>query len=139
MPELGSDTEPTRVLLVVRNTPENQSLSDGLKRRMPELLVDQAEGVVSGLAHLFETPPDILLIDATIPGIDATVFCRELNALSIASRLRVIVVRPRSMAEHDSAIKESGVSTILDAPINIEEIYESILPNSNEAMRNKAS
>ena len=44
MPDLGSDAEPTRLLLVMRNSEETKGLNDSLKQRMPELRVDQAEG-----------------------------------------------------------------------------------------------
>lgn len=139
MPELGSEAEPTRLLLVMHNSDETKALSDSLKQRMPDLHVDQAEGVVSGLAHLFESPPDILIIDAVMPGIDATVICRELGNLAIASRLRVIVVRPTSMAEHDEAIREAGAWTILDAPVSLDDVCENLSLTNGEVPRTKAS
>ena len=64
---------------------------------------------------------------------------RELGGLAIASRLRVIVVRPSSMAEHDEAMREAGAWTILDAPINVDEICESLTLNNGEIARTKAS
>jgi CheY-like chemotaxis protein len=88
---------------------------------------------------LFETPPDILLIDATMPGIDAKVICRELGNLAIASRLRVIVVRPATMAEHDEAIREAGAWTILDAPVSLEDICENLSLSNGDVPRIKAS
>jgi len=139
MPELGTDTEPARLLLVLRTGGETKQLTDALKQRMPELRVDHADGVVSGLAHLFESSPDILVIDATMPGIDATVLCRELGSLSISSRLRVIVVRPAVMAGMDEAMREAGAWTILDAPVSAEEICESLLVGNYELARTKAS
>jgi excisionase family DNA binding protein len=139
MPELGSDAEPTRLLLVMRPSDEVKVLIEALKVRHPELRVDLAEGVVSGLAHLFESPPDILLIDATMPGIDAAVICRELSSLSISSRFRVIVGRPRNLQDMDVAIRESGASAILDTPITAEEICDNLALGSFDVARIKAS
>lgn len=139
MPELGADATPTRLLLVMHATAESKQITEVLKQRLPELHIDQAEGVVSGLAQLFESPPDILLIDAAMPGIDATVICRELGALAIASRLRVIVVRPPSMSSHDEALRSAGAWTILDAPITVDEICESVSVGNYELSRIKAS
>jgi PleD family two-component response regulator len=139
MPELGSDAEPTRLLLVMRSTDEAKSLMEALKLRMPELRVDQAEGVVSGLAHLFESPPDILLIDATMPGIDATVLCRELGGLAVSSRLRVIVGRPTSMSTLDDAMREAGAWSVLDSPITADEICDSLALGNYDLARTKAS
>jgi DNA-binding response OmpR family regulator len=139
MPELGSEAEPMRLLLVMHNTSETKVLSEGLKQRMPELRVDQAEGVVSGLAHVFESPPDILLIDSTMPGIDASVLCRELGNLAIASRLRVIVVRPLTAADHDDSVREAGAWSILDAPASLDDVCESITINNGDLSRTKAS
>jgi DNA-binding response OmpR family regulator len=138
MPELGSEAEPTRLLLVMHNTPETKILCEGLKQRMPELRVDQVEGVVSGLAHVFESPPDILLIDSTMPGIDASVLCRELGSLAIASRLRVIVVRPKAAANQDDSIREAGAWSILDAPASLDDVCESITLNNGDLSRTKA-
>jgi DNA-binding response OmpR family regulator len=139
MPELGSDAEPTRLLLVMRASDEVRALIEALKVRQPELRVDLAEGVVSGLAHLFESPPDILLIDATMPGIDASVICRELSGLSISSRFRVMVGRPRNLQEMDGAFRDAGASAIMDTPVAVDEVCENLAHGSFDVTRIKAS
>src|SRR5512133_2858709 len=108
MPELGAESEPMRLLLVVRPIPEGKELREALGQRMPDLRVDQAEGVYSGLAHLFESPPDVLVIDASLPGVDVTVLRRELSGMVVGSKLRVIVIRPVDMASLDDSIREAG-------------------------------
>jgi excisionase family DNA binding protein len=139
MPELGSDAEPTKLLLLMPASPDSKQLIESLKQRLPDLRVDHAEGVVSGLAHLLEAPPDVLLIDATMPGVDAAVICRELASLSVASRLRVIVVRPPPMSSGDEGLREAGVWTILDAPVATDEVFDSLAVGNLDATRPKAS
>jgi DNA-binding NtrC family response regulator len=139
MPELGAESEPMRLLLVVRPTPEGKELREALGQRMPELRVDQAEGVYSGLAHLFESPPDVLVIDASLPGVDVTVLRRELSGMVVGSKLRVIVIRPVDMASLDDSIREAGAWSVLDAPVTADDVCESLSLGNLDVTRTKAS
>lgn len=139
MPELGTESEPMRLLLVVRPAPESQELRVAIGQRMPDLRIDQADGVYSGLAHLFESPPDVLVIDASMPGIDVTVLCRELRTLAAGSKLRVIVIRPLDMASLDDNMREAGAWAVLNAPVTAEDVCESLSVGHLDGSRTKAS
>jgi excisionase family DNA binding protein len=139
MPELVADTEPLRLLLALGSPEQAKRLAEALRAGHPELRVDVAEGVVEALAHLFDSPPDALLVDATLAGIDIHVLCRELGTCSVSARVRVVVVRPPSMSELDEPLREVGVWAVLNSPASQDTIAECLSLGSFELTRPKAS
>jgi excisionase family DNA binding protein len=139
MPELAPETEPFRLLIALRTSEEARRLADVLRTSYPDLRVDVTEGVVEMLAHLFDSPPDGLLVDATLAGIDIHVLCRELGNCSISSRVRVVVVRPQSMLALDELLREVGVWAVLDNPVSQEKIADCLSLGNAELARSNAS
>ncbi|MGC4069326.1 MAG: hypothetical protein QM784_32690 [Polyangiaceae bacterium] len=62
-----------------------------------------------------------------------------MSGLSISSRLRVIVGRPRNLQDRDAAIREAGANAILDTPITADEICDNLALGSFDVARIKAS
>lgn len=139
MPDLVSEEEPLRLLLAVKSSAEGKQLAEQLRAIHPEVRVDATEGVIETLAHLFESPPDALLLDATLAGIDVQVLCRELSQFSGSSRVRVVVARPPAMSNLDSALREVGVFSVLDAPPSAEAIADCLSLDNASLIRPKAS
>lgn len=139
MPELVADEEPLRVLIALQSAGEGRSLADRIHNTHPEVRVDVTEGVVETLARLFDAPPDALLVEATLPGIDVQVLCSELSQFAASARVRITVVRPPSMCHLDGALRDAGVWSLVDAPARPETVAESLaLANVNQP-RPKAS
>lgn len=139
MPELVPESEPLRLLLALKLGEEAKRLAEALRSNHPDLRVDVTDGVVETLAHLFDSPPDALVVDATLAGIDIVVLCRELGACTLSSRVRVVVVRPASMASLDELLRGIGVWAILPAPTTCSAVVDCLSLNSVELLRPKAS
>jgi len=139
MPELAPEAEPFRLLIALRSTEDPKRLADTLRMNYPDLRVDVTEGVVEMLAHLFDSPPDGLLVDAMLAGIDIHVLCRELGDCSVSSRVRVVVVRPQSMVALDGSLREAGVWAVLDAPVSLDKIADCLSFGNLEMARSNAS
>jgi len=139
MPELVPETEHLRLLLAFKATEEARRLADALRANHPELRVDVTEGVVETLAHLFESPPDALVLDATLAGIDIAVLCRELGTCAMSARVRVVVVRPPTMGSIDERLRSTGVWAILAAPTDHDALADCLAFSSLELARPKAS
>jgi excisionase family DNA binding protein len=139
MPELVPESEPLRLLLALRLGEEAKRLAEALRSNHPDLRVDVTDGVVETLAHLFDSPPDALVVDATLAGIDIAVLCRELGACTLSSRVRVVVVRPASMASLDELLRGIGVWAVLPAPTSFSAVADCLSLNGVELLRPKAS
>lgn len=139
MPELVAENEPVRLLLALLSVEEGRNLADQIHATHPGVRVDATEGVVETLARLFDAPPDALLVEATLPGIDVLVLCRELAQCSSSARVRVVVVRPPSMSSLDDGLREVGVWGVIEGPPTVAAVLDSLaLANVNQ-MRPKAS
>lgn len=139
MPDLVSEEEPVRLLIAMKPNGEGKQLADQLRALRPELRVDAAEGVIEALAHLFDTPPDVLLLDATLAGIDVLVLCRELTHFSGSARIRIIVVRPQSMCTLDPSLREAGVFNVVESSAPAETIADCLSLDNTSLSRPKAS
>lgn len=139
MPELVPESEPTRLLLALKVGVEAKRLADVLRTSHPELRVDVTDGVIETLAHLFESPPDALVVDATLAGIDIHILCRELGACSVSARVRVVVVRPASMSNIDDLLRGVGVWAVLQGPATPDAIADCLSLSGMELLRPKAS
>lgn len=139
MPELVAEDEPLRLLIALQSVEEGRILADRIRVIQPEIRVDVTDGVVETLARLFDAPPDALLVEATLPGIDVLVLCRELTQFAASARVRVIVVRPLSMSNLDGQLREAGVWSLLDAPVRAESVADSLSLVCASQVRPKAS
>ena len=139
MPELVPESEPLRLLVALKNSDEACRLAEALRAGHPELRVHATSGVVETLAHLFESPPDALVIDATLGGVDIVVLCRELASCSPSARVRIVVVRPNSMANIDVLVRDAGAWASLPFPPTSDAIADCLSLSSVEMSRPKAS
>jgi excisionase family DNA binding protein len=126
MPEMAPESEPVRLLLTLRSSDIANELAKQLRAHHSDWRVDVSEGVVGTLAQLFESPPDALVLDATLDGVDTCVLCRELAHCAMSARVRLIVARPSSMASMDPSLRECGAWAILDSPTSPQAIVDTL-------------
>ncbi|HEY5957676.1 MAG TPA: hypothetical protein VIV60_14025, partial [Polyangiaceae bacterium] len=124
MPEVAPESEPVRLLLALRPNDYANELAKLLRSRHSDWRIDVSEGVVGTLAQLFDSPPDALVLDATLNGIDTCVLCRELAGCTISARVRLVVVRPPAMSSIDLSLRDCGVWAILEGPTSPQAIAE---------------
>jgi excisionase family DNA binding protein len=139
MPELVAEDEPLRILIALKSVDEGRILADRVRSLQPDVRLDVTEGVLETLARLLDTPPDALLVEATLPGIDVLVLCRELAQFAASARVRVIVVRPPSMSDLDGPLRDAGVWSLIDTPARAEMVTESLSLANASQVRPKAS
>lgn len=139
MPEVVSESEPFRLLLAMSSTDEAKRLSDEFRLSHSDVRVEVTNGVVATLAHLFESPPDALLVDATLAGVDIRVLCSEVNSCAALARVRIVVTRPTSLSEFDQNLREVGVIAVLDSPTASDLVAECLALGNYELTRTKAS
>lgn len=109
------------VALIVDDVPENLSLlSDALSEAGYTVLV--ATDGLSALARLEMVVPDIILLDAVMPGIDGFETCRRIKQLEQARHVPVIFMTGLTESEHVLKGFEAGGLDYVTKPIKPVEV-----------------
>ena len=123
--------ETLRVLIV----DDEEELVSALVERL-NLRGFQAAGATSGdaaLAHLAETPCDVVLLDVKMPGVDGLEVIRRIKSEHV--RLQVILLTGHGSAQDADRGMELGAFDYLMKPVRIEELIRVLL----DASERKAS
>ncbi len=104
-------------VLVVDDAPENlQILSSLLKGRYRVKVASSGEKALRLLEE--GVPPDLILLDVVMPGLDGYEVCRRLKADQRLNRIPVIFVTARTEVEDEEAGLELGAVDYITKPIS---------------------
>ncbi len=113
-------TPPARVLVV-----DDQSLNRKLLAEMLALDGHRVEEVSSGeaaLAAALAAPPDLVMLDVLMPGVDGYEVCRRLRAHESLRMLPVVMVTSLDMREDRLRGLEAGADDFLSRPVQLAEL-----------------
>lgn len=116
--------QPPASVLVVEDNPLNQIIA----REMVTALGLQPSVVGSGEEAVLScrrTPPDLVLMDIQMPGMDGLEATRQLRALQNAGELRrfpIIALTAHAMASDRQASLEAGMDEHLTKPMQLEQL-----------------
>lgn len=108
-------------VLVVDDLADNRALL-GLHLRQQGYLVAEAVDAESALAMIRTQPPDLVLLDVMLPGMDGYEACRRLKSDARTRLLPVIVVTSLESREDRIRSIESGADEFLTKPVNKAEL-----------------
>jgi len=97
--------------------------------------VREAEDGPSGLASALEDPPDVVLLDIMLPGMDGAAVCRRIREVSTVP---VIMLTARDTAIDKVALLESGADDYVVKPFSPPELVarvRAVLRRSGESTR----
>lgn len=113
--------EPRDVVLLVDDSPETLGfLTEALEKSGYSVLI-----ATSGLAALKiaeRIVPDIVLLDAVMPGLDGFETCRRLKSSAALGQVPVLFMTGLSETEHVVRALEAGGVDYLTKPINVDEL-----------------
>lgn len=113
------------IILVVDDSPETLSfLTDAIERSGATVLVAVAGDLA--LALVDEITPDIILLDAVMPGMDGFETCRQIKARTHLAHVPVIFMTGLSETEHIVKGLEAGGVDYVTKPIAPDEILARI-------------
>jgi len=132
---------PGDTVLVVDDSPETLSMiTDALEEAgMTVLIATEGE---QALATLGRVTPDIVLMDAVMPGIDGFETCRRLKQSSASAHIPVIFMTGLSETEHIVKGLDAGGVDYVTKPITPDELLARIrvhLANARRAMSAQAA
>jgi DNA-binding response OmpR family regulator/DNA-binding CsgD family transcriptional regulator len=116
------DKERTReIVLVVDDSPETLGfLTDAMEAAGVTVLV--ARSGETGLNIARQVVPDIILMDAVMPGLDGFETCKRMKKMAEVAHVPIIFMTGLTETEHVVHALESGGVDYLTKPINIDEL-----------------
>jgi two-component system, cell cycle response regulator DivK len=120
----------TRRILVVEDNPLNLKLVRDVLQVAGYHVVEAQSGE-EGLRIAEEDPPDLVLMDLQLPGIDGTETLRRLREGTLGPDVPVVAVTALAMAEDKERAARAGFDGYIEKPISVR-----ALPGQIEAFLN---
>jgi two-component system cell cycle response regulator DivK len=120
----------TRRILVVEDNPLNLKLVRDVLQVAGYQVVEAQSGE-EGLRIAEEDPPDLVLMDLQLPGIDGTETLRRLREGTLGPDVPVVAVTALAMAEDKERAARAGFDGYIEKPISVR-----ALPGQIEAFLN---
>ncbi|MES2259228.1 MAG: response regulator transcription factor [Pseudomonadota bacterium] len=122
---LNRNERPGNVVLIVDDIPENLAvLHDALDEAGFTVLV--ANHGAAALSRAAEAQPDIILLDAMMPGMDGFEVCRRLKAGIATRHIPVVFMTGLTESEHVVAAFEAGGTDYVTKPLRTSEVLARI-------------
>jgi len=116
-----TDSSEPGVVLIVDDTPENLAmLSDALERAGYKVLV--AMDGLSALERMQRMRPDVVLLDAVMPGLDGFQTCRRMKATAAIADIPVLFMTALTESQHVIEGFAAGGIDYVTKPIHPEEV-----------------
>src|SRR3954470_7383593 len=119
-PGQASGSAPTARILVVDDTPQNVRLLEAILVPRGYAVIGAASGE-QALDLVAQQPPDLILLDIMMPGIDGHEVCRRLRADPTTALLPVVMVTASGDQNKVKAL-ESGADDFIPKPVNQAEL-----------------
>jgi two-component system, cell cycle response regulator DivK len=105
-------------ILVVEDHPLNLKLvRDVLEAAGFE--VDAATSGEEGVRLAADRPPDLVLMDLQLPGIDGVEAMRRMRSQPVALTVPIVAVTALAMAEDQAAVTRAGFDGYIEKPISV--------------------
>ena len=113
--------QPRDVVLLVDDSPEALGfLTEALEKAGYSVLIATSGQAALNIAE--RIVPDIVLLDAVMPGLDGFEICRRLKANAALGQVPVLFMTGLSETEHVVRALEAGGVDYLTKPINVDEL-----------------
>ena len=102
-------------IVLVEDTENNRAL---IKRRMRMFELDMAEDAEEGLRIIRENPPDLILMDVSLPGMDGYEATRTLKADTATKHVPILILTAHAMTGDEEKAREAGADDYAAKPID---------------------
>ena len=121
---MASRMESKKTVLAVDDSPENLDVLKG--QLTPDYIVKAAINGAVALKIASKRPPDIVLLDVRMPGMDGFEVCQALKQDTTTRDVPVIFVTGEDDSEIRAAATKVGVADILSKPVDPDALRETI-------------
>jgi CheY-like chemotaxis protein len=114
----------TRVMLVEDN-PMNSRLVEYVLERddFSVIVMASAEDAIRAAA---EDPPDIMLMDIQLPGMDGLEATRQLKKNPVTAKIPIVAITAHAMTGDKERIRAAGCEGYISKPINTRELADTV-------------
>jgi two-component system, OmpR family, phosphate regulon response regulator PhoB len=103
--------------------------------RSAGLDIATAKGDDDLVDQILDQPPDALLLESSMPGVDARALCARLRLHRRTRTIAIVVFASEGGAEHQTDLLESGADQYLAKPFTPEQLVASVQSALREARR----
>ena len=121
----GADRAQHRVLYIEDN-PANVRFIESYFSERPEFSIQVALSGEEGVAAAKQNPPDLILLDLNLPGIDGFQVYRQLKAHADTEFIPVIAVSADAMKKTINKAHKLGFAGYLAKPVDIDQLQQAI-------------
>lgn len=108
-------------ILIVDDDPVNIDIMEQELREIP-CITDSAASGEEALAKITENPPDLILLDVMMPGVNGITVCRQLKDTPETTLIPVIIVTALDDMEVRIRGLKAGADDFLSRPVNNDEL-----------------
>ncbi len=136
MPVPKGLTTVRRLLVIDTDTTLPGKIKRAAGRRAPPLTLEKADNAMDGLIRIGLFRPDAVLLDATMPGMDALELCRHVRSSADTAHIIVVAVTGRRTRELETAFREAGAAACFSKPLRPAELLDALgIDTSREVTR----
>lgn len=114
-------------LLIIEDNPDNMTTIKSLLQE--KYLIMEASDGEKGFKSMITHPPDLILLDITLPGMDGLALIRKIKSEKKIAHLPVIAVTAHAMKGDREKILEAGCDDYVSKPIDPELLIQKIEEN----------
>jgi putative two-component system response regulator len=119
-----NEQEKRPVVLAVDDTPENLDVVKGLLTS--QFIIKAAVNGMMALKIVEKQPPDLILLDIRMPGMDGFEVCRKLKENDASAAIPVIFLTGESDAETEADALAAGAAGFITKPIDPDTLLTTI-------------
>ncbi len=122
-------------VLIIDDMPDTRTLLRVILTRRGEYTVSEAASGEAGLRMAQDSPPDLIILDYMMPGMDGAEVCRQLRAMPQTRQTPILVLTARVDRPTRDKMLALGVNSYLHKPIHPRQLrsaVESLLTNHRE-------
>jgi CheY-like chemotaxis protein len=112
---IGATSVREPLILVVEDDPEVRLFYSHVLAR-DGFQIDQAHNGYQALAKAFESPPDLILTDIAVPGLDGIELCRRVRADARTRAIPVLAVTGYGDRQYPDRVLVAGANHVLFKP-----------------------
>ncbi len=117
-PPEARSASPGGVVLYIEDNQANARLVQELLSRWPDVQLRLAEDGEEGLRQATAQPPDLILLDMQLPGLQGLEVLRQLRAHPATAHLPVVALSANAMPQEIETARRAGATDYWTKPIN---------------------